>query len=91
MHSNTNPMLENAKLETINYQQKENLKEKVSPSVQKGWYRHVSDCIASEMCPCCGELIFINEEISTKRFRKSYFFGCSSCDWRSDKDEKPTF
>lgn len=80
-------------METMIFQQKEILKEKVafSPSVQKGWYRHMSDCIASEMCPCCGDHIFVNEEISTKLFRKSYFFGCSSCDWRSDKDEKPTF
>jgi len=86
-------MLENSKMERMSCQQKEILKEKVvfSPSVQKEWYRHMSDCIASEMCPCCGDRIFVNEEISTNLFRKSYFFGCSSCDWRSDKDEKPSF
>ena len=90
MHSNTNSIPENSQLEAISYQQKEILKEEAAfpPSVQKGWYRHMSDCIASEMCPCCGDYIFVNEEIATKAFRKNYFFGCSSCDWRSDRDDK---
>jgi hypothetical protein len=77
----------------MSYEQKETLKEEAAffTLVQKGWYRHMSDCIASEMCPCCGDNIIVNEEITTKSFRRNYFFWCSSCDWRSDKDEKPSF
>ena len=82
-------MPENSQLEAISYQQKEILIEEAAfpLSVQKGWYRHMADCISLEMCPCCGGDIFVNEEIVTKFLRKNYFFECSSCDWRSDRDD----
>ena len=80
-------MPENTQLEATSCQHKENLKDEAafSPSVKKGWYRHLSDSIASEVCPCCGGYIHVNEEIATKPFMRNYFLECSSCDWTSDK------
>ena len=58
-------------------------KTKSKPPGQKGWTQHLANCIASEQCPYCGEDILENEEILDKTFRKTLFFQCSVCSWKS--------
>ncbi len=53
------------------------------PPGQKGWSQHLANCIAFEQCPYCGEDILVDEEILDKTFRKTLFFQCSACSWKS--------
>ena len=48
-----------------------------------GWHNHVSNCIAAEMCPCCGSDIFVNEEVMDKELGRITFFECSTCEWKN--------
>jgi hypothetical protein len=50
---------------------------------QAGWHNHVSNCIAAEMCPDCGNDIFVNEELIDRQLGKITFFECSTCEWKN--------
>lgn len=49
----------------------------------KGWYQHLANCIAAEQCPNCGEHIVVHEEMNERNYRKTFFFRCSACPWRT--------
>jgi hypothetical protein len=53
-----------------------------SPGIT-GWHKHVSNCITAEMCPSCGNDIFVNEEVMDNELGRTTFFECSTCEWKN--------
>jgi len=56
---------------------------------EKEWYQYVADCLLLDMCPNCGNDIFITEEIIAKGAGKTIFSECSTCDWKNYDIHEP--
>jgi hypothetical protein len=50
---------------------------------QNGWSGHVVNCIAANICPKCGNDIFIDEKLIDKVVGRIIFSECSTCDWKN--------
>ena len=52
---------------------------------QTGWHNHVKKCLslAAELCPSCGNDIFIDETVIDASREKTTYFKCSACEWNS--------
>ena len=44
---------------------------------------HVKKCIEAEICPACGNDIFINQGEIDKSMIRTTFFECSTCEWKN--------
>jgi hypothetical protein len=54
----------------------------VSPG-QPGRTAYVGNCIDAEVCPDCGNDIFVNEEVLDRELGRTIFFECSTCEWKN--------
>ncbi len=50
---------------------------------QNGWSEYVDTCISAEICPKCGNDLFVDEGFFDHGLREITFSECPACEWKN--------